>query len=144
MERFLQIARRFKLEGLLAADSDNEAIVKDDEIVHETIEENVKGLGPSVKHNPYEIAEKVVNKLVLDSSEYTNLEDLDLKIFETILKVHDGYQCKVCNVVKRQMGHMKEHVEIHFEGLIFPCTSCGKQFRTRCSLRKHTSKCLMK
>ena len=52
LDRFLLIAQRFRLEGLLAAVSDNEAIVKDDEIVHETIEENVKGLGPSVKHNP--------------------------------------------------------------------------------------------
>ena len=50
----------------------------------------------------------------------------------------DGrYRCLTCGKFTKNRGHMQEHIEVHIEGLNFPCPQCDKSFRGRGGLRKH-------
>ena len=81
-------------------------------------------------------AEKPV--ISIQSSDIHNLEELDQKVEESYSKDSTGnYKCHHCTKSSRNRGHIKEHVEIHFDGLSFPCNFCDKTLRSRKALRLH-------
>ena len=50
------------------------------------------------------------------------------------------FTCNLCSKIANRKGHMREHVEIHVEGLMFPCKLCDKSYKTRSTLRWHARK----
>ena len=142
LDRFLQIAQKLKLEGLLGSGETDSTNVKDettrieesgilDANILETLQSNIE-----------------TNKKVFSfsSAEFSNIEELDSKLKENIQKINDGngtkYKCLVCGKVFKQTCHAKKHVEMaHIEGLQFPCTLCQSMFKNRCTLRMHKNKC---
>ena len=77
------------------------------------------------------------SKVVINSGEFTNIEELDAKILEHVEREGSKWKCNICNKVMRCQSYIKEHIEIHFDGLAFPCPDCGAIQRSRCTLRKH-------
>ena len=78
----------------------------------------------------------------IDEDTASNIEEIDAKIAENILKESDGtFSCLLCGKsgVKKK-GDMKKHIETHLEGLSFPCQHCGKTFRSRNALQLHNSR----
>ena len=63
--------------------------------------------------------------------------DTMAKIDSIIVKRADGYSCTNCEYTSKHMGHMREHVEKHIEGLEYPCNSCDRVLRSSLSLRNH-------
>ena len=63
--------------------------------------------------------------------------DTMAKIDSIIEKRADGYSCTNCEYTSKHMGHMREHVEKHIEGLEYPCNSCDRVLRSSLSLRNH-------
>ena len=47
------------------------------------------------------------------------------------------WECKLCNRCFARKEHLKQHVEIHLEGLSFDCPMCESTFRSRSLLAKH-------
>ena len=142
LERFLGIAERLKLEGLIGGNQQKdendtkaenileENVVKPDCTLLESTEENKR------PKNVNRAAEKPV--ISVQSSDIHNLEELDQKVEESYSKDSNGfYACHYCEKSFKQRGHIKEHVETHFEGLAFPCSFCDAVLRSRNSLRFH-------
>ena len=77
------------------------------------------------------------SKVVINSGEFTNIEELDAKILEHVEREGSKWKCNICNKVMRCQSYIKEHIEIHFDGLAFPCPDCGAIQRSRSSLRCH-------
>ena len=50
--------------------------------------------------------------------------------------------CKTCGytLVPEKMNRMKEHIEIHIDGLEFNCGLCEQAFQTKRKLRGHLLK----
>ena len=67
----------------------------------------------------------------------TDMTELDEKIQQLMEKRDGMFHCKACDYTSSKSIHMKEHVEIHIEGLSYPCQFCHKTFILRNSLRKH-------
>ena len=66
----------------------------------------------------------------------SSLEQLDQKVEDSYSKGSNGlFACHYCEKSFKMRGHIKEHVEIHFEGLAFPCSFCDAVLRSRNSLR---------
>ena len=137
LDRFLNIAERLKLEGLMSEKNDaaayTEAIIDAKEVFNDTkdlvLEDEVKFRNG-----------KEENKIAINSEEYPCIEELDAKILEHIEKDVGGrWICKICAKSLRFKTHAKEHVEIHFDGLQFPCLDCGTLSRSRRGLRDHIS-----
>ena len=60
---------------------------------------------------------------------------------ESIIEKREGrYNCTNCGYTSRQIGHMREHVEKHIEGLQYPCNSCNKIMSSSHSFRDHKRK----
>ena len=59
------------------------------------------------------------------------------KIDSMIEKQVDGYCCTNCGHISKQLGHMREHVEKHIDGLEYPCYSCNKIMRSSNTFRTH-------
>jgi hypothetical protein len=69
---------------------------------------------------------------------HTNTE-IDLQIEQIIEKNEGLWKCKECGKTKAHKGHLKEHAEIHLEGISHVCHICRKAFRSRHTLRTHIS-----
>ena len=141
LDRFLGIAERFKLEGLIGAETQKDEDVDITEnILEDHIFEPQDNFPVSRSENQMtkkdrRIAEPTIS---MQSSDIQSLEDLDQKVEESYSKDSTGlYVCYHCSKSSKNRGHIKEHVEIHFEGLSFPCTMCDAVLRSRHSLRNH-------
>ena len=50
------------------------------------------------------------------------------------------WNCLICHKQMKSRGYLKEHVEIHFDGLLFPCQVCDAKLRPRNAHRDHLNK----
>ena len=145
LDRFLGIAQRLKLEGLIGGDQHEDW---DDTKAENILEENVvkqdcnslESIGENkMKRNVYGATEKPIISVL--GAGIHNMEDLDQKIEESFSKDSNGFfACHYCEKSSKNRGHLKEHVESHFEGLSFLCTFCDTILRSRVSLRLHNKR----
>ena len=49
-----------------------------------------------------------------------------------------GWKCTQCGKYSRFKHNLQKHIEIHIEGLCFPCKHCGRTFKTSNSLNSHS------
>ena len=138
LDRFLAVAERFQLEGLMNLPDTN----KQEENVYQTLEELMSPTQSAV-YSEEKIAVKTEEKTTaivnIDMDAASNIGEIEAKISEFILRNHDGtYGCKLCGKsgAKRRQN-MGKHVETHLQGLSFPCQQCGKTFRSRHILKNH-------
>ena len=146
LDRFLAVAERFQLEGLMNLPDTN----KQEENVYQTLEELMsptptqssgerRGYSQVKSSTVKTETTAIVN---IDEDTASNIEEIDAKIAENIIRTNDNfYSCKFCGKsgVKARTD-MKKHVETHLEGLSFPCQHCGKTFRSRNALQLHNSR----
>ena len=143
LDRFLNVAQRFKLEGLIN-DQDEEVNVKETELEHfnnkdTNLHNSFVNLNDKTKTKP-ERQDRAIAKASTDSNP-VNISEIDVQIEQNIIKNLDGtYSCNMCGKNSgRNMGHCKNHIETHLEGLSFTCPLCEKTFRSRPSLAMHKS-----
>ena len=136
VDRFLNIAERLKLEGLISSEN---YVNYNENFVDENVQINDSKV--IVDNSLYEKVEADDNKIVVQSEEYQNIEELDAKIMEYIERdVGSRWKCTICDKSMARRSHVKEHVEIHFDGLVFPCKICGASLRSRNTFRVHNMK----
>ena len=150
IERFLNIAQRFQLDGLIGNDSSDQKAqeeMKQDiqnygnvgqDITEETTEIDVfdKKLAFSTQNQARNQSRIVVGTI-------TSIEELDQQIRENLGRDEKGQHCcNICGVSSKKLCNMKEHLETHFEGLSFPCQQpqCTYVGRYRYNLRQHIHK----
>ena len=149
LDRFLQIAQRFQLQGLIGEESHS----KKDDIKDQAVDFNNQipswdnaqsnienNSAAEIPRRKVQLNTKVERSVIplLGNEITTNLEELDNKIWEYIEKDPTGFwKCTVCGKMDKKTTNIKEHVEIHVEGLTFPCKYCEKSFRSRNILRVH-------
>ena len=164
LERFLIVAQRLKLQGLIQSnttDTDEHAYIENSEHVNEVQSENLV-------HNKYNVQEavrtqklesndnlKVCQKKVEDSvsniivaMDGEDMKEIDDKINGYLEKCSDGsYKCTLCG--RTSAVHMRKsvqkqiiqrHIETHIDGLTYTCPVCQKLFRSKHSLISHKSK----
>ena len=149
LDRFLKIAERLKLEGLMSTEEKYDEFWGQHRDMNE-VENDVKGSVPDTKdivldtlnNSENRIFNSERTKIVISSGELQTIDELDEKILEHLERdVGKKWKCTICNKVLREKTAAKEHVEIHFEGLQFPCPEgCDVVARSRSSLRLHISK----
>ena len=78
------------------------------------------------------------NRIVVTKE--TSNEELDKIIWDSIEKIKKGmYICKICCKIQNKSKHLPEHIESHhIFGKSYPCENCGKNYKTRNSLRCQT------
>ena len=116
LNQFLNIAQRFKLNGLLS-NSDNDIM---EECKNEKVED---GEDSSFKNVEFSMEE---------------VDQLNNKINELIKREENGdNMCSLCGKLSKRLNMMRNHIETHLEGLSFPCNFCPAILRSRNSLSRH-------
>ena len=138
IEKFLNIAQMLKIEGLLSSDTEN-----DDKFEQKQSTETKPKLEPTkTLDKSYEIKEDFASKNAISLNDSSSLDEIEQKITEN-LKINENgdYTCNICGRVgaKGYLKNLKHHIETHLEGISFSCSICGKQFRSRNSLKNHKS-----
>ena len=145
LDRFINIAQRFKLEGLITIDDDaaqeEEINVKETEHLNNEVtnfQDDYTNLSYRTKTKT-EGHERVITKVSTDINP-DNISEVDEQIEQNIIKNLDGsYSCNICGKTSGKISHAKNHIETHLEGLSFNCPMCEKTFRSRNTLCWHKS-----
>ena len=141
LEKFLEVANKFKLEGLLGSNketSESENVNQDEKaedlIQDPPIIDKTENLTPKPKERALSVMQ--------NSSNLTDVRNVKQLYQELIVKEEGTWKWK-CTICKRAMGHkanMERHVEIHMTGLTYECKHCYNIFRSRESLKNHNKK----
>ena len=152
LDRFLAVAQRFKLEGLLDGQGEKDLEVNpvlesnsgldnspnDDfsNLVVKSEKDRPKPKQPNalIRNKPVtrDLPSTVIDTINKPQSlDGPNLHELDQKLLEHMERdvTTRNYCCKLCGKTMMEKQNMKFHVESHIEGLSFPCNVCGKEFR---------------
>ena len=151
LDRFLGVAQRLKLEGLLEHDFNNEDVMPSGEADAEEQQYHLDSKAEDVIRNEETILAKpqksrpqsVISLNQKDQNEIDSILEENLEVLE------DGHvRCRICGkdstgnlkTPKRVLKlNMKSHIERHVEGLSYSCQPCGKEFRCKNSYMKHMS-----
>ena len=138
LDRFLDIAKKFKLDGLMAEDSVDQKDSKFgnsfkhlEEFQEEYIKDHVAP-APTMK-----VKERSL-KIFSETHEASNSE-VEEKFLELVVKENNIYRCTVCEKTQSHRTKMRLHLETHLTGLSYDCPTCGKNFRFKNSLNRHIS-----
>ena len=142
LDRFLEVAQRFKLEGLLSKEDDEER--ESEEVLgnHPTntpqkdqkVDLKVRQLAIPTRNDP--------SKLAMTEEEKENLVGT---VDQHLVRIEDGgWKCTLCRKSangRNSRQQMRYHVEgKHLEGISLPCNLCDKTFRSRNVLNGHRSR----
>ena len=142
LDRFLEIAQKFQLDGLMAEADSNETDLPKEESSWNDLKENT--INPFVNVNneakkPKIIRERSMTIAKNESFEASNSE-VHEKFQELVVQGEDKmFTCTVCNKVMSHKASMRRHIETHLTGLSYDCPTCGKTLRSSMMLTKHKS-----
>ena len=146
IDRFLEVASKFKLEGLMGTETDIKDpespnnITKDFGEEEEWLKEPAEaGKCAITKMNtPKSINERTI-RTFQNPQQLINASnsDVDEKFKELIAKEEGYLRCTVCEKTMVHQGSMKRHLETHLTGLSYNCQHCGDTFRSRNTLKHH-------
>ena len=152
LDRFLLVAQRLKLNGLLG----DEKLGDSNGTSKQGFKTEHEPLAQPDSSSKYKEDHIQTVKIPIDRShEYAavalnqdvGFDELNDKVNESIEECPDGsLKCRLCgktsggNLHKSiQKQNMRNHIETHLGGLSFSCPFCQKKFRSRNSLAKHKS-----
>ena len=140
IDKFLDIAQRLGLQGLLTLDKENDE--KHYEYLPKQPMETESKLEPrhTLEKSDVNWDSGVPERYAVPMSSST-VDEIEQKITECLGKNENGdYICNLCGKVGgKKTTNIKNHIETHLEGISFTCSLCGKQLRSRNSLNNHKS-----
>ena len=142
LDRFLEIAEKFRLNGLL---TDNENLVQDSDSVKVQDEEESnlsrdRNIYSSIEKSGPPRTNAPETKIVLPSKSIdSSNSEVDTKFSELIVREENMYRCTICDRTMKVKTDMSRHLETHLSGLSYDCPTCGKSFRSTNSLKNHKS-----
>ena len=137
LENFLDVAQKLKIEGLLSTEDPSDDN-KDEVFQYRKPKSEI----PNIPAEPSEVQvykeDPVVRNMEYKKAITINdMSEADDTIQQLMEKRDGRHFCTVCDYSSLQKIHLKEHVELHIEGLYYPCNFCGKTFRSKNSFRRH-------
>ncbi len=146
LDRFLALAQRFQLQGLMMQgyDSTEEHYEKSEEVTNPVpllasphVGEKKFSFEESEGSKDLALPEKI--NLPVGSKE--NLKDINQKVNEFLEITESGkFKCSICGKEAKQKIQIQYHIETHVEGIEIPCSMCNKIFRSRHTLALHKSR----
>ena len=160
VDRFLEVAKKFKLDGLLVNNGEVMDINTDVDMEKKNQTSNEQQNNVPEKH------ETTQNMIVNEKSrKIESIEadtppalpnpsyqpptptlradynaEVELKFEELIVREGKKYTCTVCNKSMMNKMNMRMHLEIHLTGISFDCSLCEKSFRKSSTRKQHMAR----
>ena len=153
LDSFLESAQKLEVEGMLGLDDNEDNLYEENSSVQDEVKpDQTRNDYQQVDEKQIAMMEQTVsyvqrkrcakpsqnNVQTFDVGSYTP-EEIEKKTRELYEKIDGVFSCQACEHTTLHESKMKRHIEIHFEGLSYPCTLCNKEFRSKNSLVKHSS-----
>ena len=134
IERFLEIANKYHLEGLLSNDPEKKEALETKKHeteyqIHVNVEDNFS-MGVTSVNEKSVAYQNYSSKIPFHSKS-------DEKFNELVVKENGLYHCTECQKTFKDKAMMRRHIETHMTGLSYDCHLCGQHFRSRNSLNSH-------
>ena len=144
LDRFLSVAQRLKLEGLIEAEETYETNKNEDQKVEITEEivsaQELKPMIMEPKKFPRKKINNPVATVALAVDNIGKTSEINEKVLQYLERSSDGkYKCTLCNYTHGHRNAVIRHIETHIDGLIYTCPICEKTFRSRNSMISHKS-----
>ena len=156
LDRFLSIAQRLKLKGLIENEDSQDGRSQEDQHKQyvnnefnankeETLMEQVSYVQsnlPMKQEKRYTKEVAMIDKVMVPLTS-EDVSEIENTVNQYIEKCDDGkHKCTLCGKVEKSghLRHLKNHIETHLEGLSFPCQLCGKTFRSRNAYNAHKTR----
>ena len=142
LDRFLNISRRLRIEGL---SGDKENLEMERPIIKEEMEE-IEYESKDITTEEIKIIQKPLlqrmkkkQKLkIVNSDEFENIEELEKKLSEYIERLTGkSFKCVVCEKMTNSNCSAMEHVQLHFSNISFQCNTCDTSLKTTAAHRQH-------
>lgn len=140
LDKFLLVAKRLKLKGLLEMGDETNSCFEDVQPKNENHEEMFTLNDHEIPLDEFKVVPDKfqVSNVEKENLVSTNQDDIDAKVNELYRQLEKGkYQCLKCGKTAPRRDNMVYHVETHIEGLSYPCQICGKVFRSKHSMLNH-------
>ena len=111
----------------------DQALKKHKKVIH------IGDAEPQIKRRRITRENETLPEETLGKIKVSSQEEAKLKTIELIEIVNDGFKCSYCGHISKRKDNMESHIEIHFDGLQYPCKSCDKVFPRKNSLSSHKS-----
>ena len=145
LEDLLSIADKLKINGLSGNKNsmkeenilENYDCIEDEDIAPTHIDGNsiISEFSDDIKMT--KTRQKSERSVSLVGASYTEVKQA---VDELIMKEGEMWMCKTCGKRTKQNQQIRNHAEIHIDGLSFPCPICEETFRSRNQARKHRSR----
>ena len=141
LDSFLEVAHKLKIGGLIKSPSKTSDL-KSEDVFNDDLNESKDDIDIVDTETDHEEKtsmktrqrERIIAVTLEDNSQ------AEEKI-EGLISRDDGVSlCRVCGYRSNRNRDVRRHVEIHIEGLSYPCSVCEKTFKTTKSLLRHRSK----
>ena len=156
IDRFLSVAQRFKLEGLLSDQGESEDVIQPEAGNFHTRYENISYEEESPPKNNVNMVQEnhkatkihkttsstdvaIMEKVAVSTED---LDDIKVRTNELMERCDDGkYRCTLCGKMSngtsaQSRQQIQYHIEAHhLEGISFPCQQCEKTFRSGYALK---------
>ena len=126
LDRFVIIANKFQLSGLLTDELDiKEGDHRDEE--KDDYEQYVQYKSEEVDMSQ-DVDDKTINSYYVQTFAANN-SVIDEKFAELIEKEGNIYTCTVCRKCNKDKKDIRRHLETHLNGLSYNCSICDRNFR---------------
>ena len=136
IDKFLDIAQRLKLNGLLATKKE------EDQQSYENF--SVKTDETQIFDAPYSGIKQEESSHLASAISFpvkSICDELKQKVLEYVGKNENGhYMCNICGQIGGKLNNTKRHIETHLDRTSVSCQICGKQFIDSNSLKTHMNK----
>ena len=143
---FLQSAQKLKIKGLTQKLQEENTFTENEEnksifasgsyLKKEEDSHNVASEKESQHVRESTFSQKETTVASIDSHNVRHASNYD----EYITKCEVGWNCNFCGVTKTTKTNINLHVEVHIDGLSFPCKFCSMSFRSRNILNLHKNR----
>ena len=138
LENFLDIAQKLKIDGLTGGETKQEDFEGEEKSAYESehlskaedYETSFEQMAEVKEYQPRP-GRTIERSVSLLSSDVIKTVD------ELIMKDGELWKCQSCGKAAKSNSQIRKHVEIHIEGLSFPCQQCSNTFRSRTLLANH-------
>ena len=136
LDSFLESANKLEIEGLLGNNEGNDEMSEtSDDIGNQTSDyeqtesKQMIENGQKLKSNKQRQCSRLSSNFKQFDVSSLTPEEIKQKTMDLFEKRNGFLSCLACEYTVSNSGKIKRHVEIHFDGLSYPCTFCRKEFR---------------
>ena len=132
LDKFFDVAQKLEITSI-----DKEKLIKDIKIdgPDNIIEEQV--FADCTNEGMKEMKAKEEPMKIKNSNNGRSKDNNDLKQYIVKNQDENKWQCSFCGKKCNAYANMRTHVEMHIDGLSFPCSNCSLSFPTRNTLYNH-------